>query len=171
MHVFYYGNETLDKNSLGWKNNGFQCKEEKNKREGQEAQPNVIDKTHIFKPSSPALLLSISVFLLFIFSCLKFFTLFSSLCFFIEHNLKWLVITHKKLCCSPINCCSTYTQVFLLKHSLHSPPRRSPNKYSPRKTKQKFKHSWRSEEIVRSSLLQWTSQFCPLCPMIFIFLL
>lgn len=61
MHVFYYGNETLDKNSLGWKNNGFQCKEEKNKREGQEAQPNVIDKTHKFKPSSSALLLSISV--------------------------------------------------------------------------------------------------------------
>lgn len=29
MHVFYYGNEMLDKNSLGLKSNGFEWKEEK----------------------------------------------------------------------------------------------------------------------------------------------
>lgn len=46
MHVFYYGNETLDKNSLGWKSNGFQWKDEKNRKEGLRVQLNVIDKTH-----------------------------------------------------------------------------------------------------------------------------
>lgn len=35
MHVFYYGNEMLDKNSLGWKSNGFSMeRREKQERGG-----------------------------------------------------------------------------------------------------------------------------------------
>jgi len=44
--VFYYANEILDKNSLGWKGNGFQWKNLENKREGQGGPLDVIDKTH-----------------------------------------------------------------------------------------------------------------------------
>lgn len=46
MHVFYYGNATVDKNSLGWKSNAFQWKGDRNRREGQKVQLDVIDKTH-----------------------------------------------------------------------------------------------------------------------------
>lgn len=47
MRVFYYGNEMLDKNSLGWKSNGFEWKDEKNGKEGHRGQLHVTDETLI----------------------------------------------------------------------------------------------------------------------------
>lgn len=73
MHVFYYGNAMVDKNSLGWKSNGFQWKKEKNRREGQGLQLNVIDNIKKFKLASLFFIHCITM------SSLSFLSLLSSI--------------------------------------------------------------------------------------------